>query len=72
MTPDKDFLTLLGKRIEQLATEKYKTQLEFAATCDVDERTLRRIFKAEQNASILVLRKIANGLEISLKELVDI
>lgn len=57
-------LEKLGETIKKRAKEKYKTNLDFACACDVDERTIRRIFKGEQNISLYVLFKICNVLEI--------
>ena len=72
MVTDSQYLFQLGRKIEELQRKKFKTQQEFSAACGVDERTFRRIIKQEQNPTILVLRKIAKGLDISLSELVDV
>jgi transcriptional regulator with XRE-family HTH domain len=72
MLNDDKFLLVLGKKIESLANEKFATQIEFSTVSDIDSRTLRRIIKAQQNPTILMLRKISNALEISLDELVKI
>jgi len=72
MLDDKQFLEKLGKKIELLGSSKFRLQSHFSDACEIDTRTLRRIIKAEQNPSILVLRKIAVGLEISLMELIDV
>jgi len=72
MISDDKYLQSLGKKVEGLYIKKYKNQSEFAVACEVDTRTVRRIIKAEQNPTILVLRKIASALDIELKELVDI
>ncbi len=71
LTNDK-FLQTLGKKIDEESIKKYKTQSDFAAACDVDTRTIRRIIKAEQNPTIIVLRGIAIALDIELKDLIDI
>ena len=72
MLSNDKFLHNLGKRIEELYIKKYKNQSDFAAACEVDTRTIRRIIKSEQNPTILVLRRIAIALDIELKELIDI
>lgn len=72
MLSNDKFLQNLGRKIENLYIEKYKNQSDFAAACEVDTRTVRRIIKSEQNPTILVLRKIATALDIELKELIDI
>ncbi|MBP6091614.1 MAG: helix-turn-helix transcriptional regulator [Crocinitomicaceae bacterium] len=72
MISNEEFLVKLGKRIEEAYLPKFKSQTEFALACDVDTRTIRRIIKAEQNPTILVLRGIANALECELTNLIDI
>jgi transcriptional regulator with XRE-family HTH domain len=72
MLTDDKFLEKLGRNIESLGRAKFKTQDDFSTACEIDTRTLRRIIKQEQNPTVLVLRKIARGLEISLSELVDV
>jgi len=47
-----DVLRKLGKVIKDKANVKYKTKIDFAFECDVDERTIRRILKGEQNISV--------------------
>lgn len=69
---DGKFLIKLGQKIEQLSIEKFRTQTEFSDISGIDARTIRRIIKAEQNPTILILRKISNALEIDLHELVKL
>jgi len=71
MLTDEKYLAKLGKRIETLSRDKFETQSKFSDECNVDTRTIRRIIKSEQNPSILVLRKIAISLDITLIELLD-
>lgn len=66
---DKDYLYNLGKKIFSLYREKYKSQNIFAQEVGCDNRTIRRIIRGEQNASIILLRKIAKTLDIDLAEL---
>jgi hypothetical protein len=56
----------LNSRIE----EQFKTKVEFAYACEIDEKTVRRILKAEQNISVGILIKISSSLHISLGELI--
>ena len=72
MLSDEKFLGKLGRKIESLASEKFSTQTEFSDASGIDTRTIRRIIKAEQNPTVLVLRNIARALQISLSELIDI
>ncbi len=72
MLTESQYLFKLGQKIEKLGAAKFKVQSDFSFACEVDTRTLRRIIKGEQNPSILILRKIAKGLEISLEELITV
>lgn len=71
MNDDDKFLLALGKKIEKLA-DGFDTQVKFAEKCGVDARSIRRIYKAQQNPSILVLRNIAKALDMELHELVNL
>lgn len=71
MKEEEKYLLLLGRKIEKLAAEKFKTQTQFSDAAEVDTRTIRRIIKGEQNPTILVLRKLAKALEIEVSELID-
>ncbi len=56
--------------LEKIISEKFLTNVEFAYVCEIDEKTVRRILKCEQNLSIGILLKISSGLNIELSELV--
>ena len=66
---DKNFLKLLALKIKKLRLSKGLKQYDFG----VDERTIRRIEKIEDNfnPSYLTLIKISETLEISISELLD-
>lgn len=49
--------------------KKFKTKLEFAAAADVEETTIRRVLKGEQNLSIKLLQQICNAIDIQLSDL---
>ncbi len=49
--------------------KKFKTKLEFAAAADVEETTIRRVLKGEQNLSIKLLQQICNAVDIKLSDL---
>ena len=72
MDENEKFLLELGKRIEKSAMVRYTTQIKFAEECEVDARTIRRIYKAQQNPTVLVLKQIANALGVKLYELVNL
>lgn len=62
------YLNKLGKRLKQLRKEKGLTQSD----CGVDDRTIRRIESPTEvfNPSYLTLIEIANGMGISLNDLI--
>lgn len=66
-----DFLIKLGQVISVKAKLKFKTNLEFASACEVDEKTVRRILKGEQNFSINIFFKICNVLDTKMSILLS-
>jgi len=68
---DQVYLILLGKRIELLRINSGESYDVFARLCGLDRRQLRRIEKAETNSSISVIKKIADGLNLTMSELLD-
>ena len=66
---DKDFLIKLGNAIAKKAKGKFKSNVEFANVCNVNESTIRRILRGEQNISIKVLKRICEALEIEISDL---
>ena len=47
------------------------SQEEFAFLCDIDRTYIGRIERLERKPTIVILDKIAKGLNIKLKDLVD-
>jgi transcriptional regulator with XRE-family HTH domain len=68
---DDIFLQTLGNRIASIRKEKHITQVELSYRCDIEKTNMRRIEAGNTNPTILMLKKIAAGLGISLKELLD-
>src|SRR6266403_1613856 len=68
-TPDGDFLLFLGKRVRQLRNQRGMTRKIVAREADVSERHLAQLEAGEGNVSIVLLRRIAEALNVSLKEL---
>jgi transcriptional regulator with XRE-family HTH domain len=63
------FLDKLGKNIEKEYLKKFPSQYAFAKEIGCDSRTIRRVIRGEQNASILLLLKISEALEVELSSL---
>jgi transcriptional regulator with XRE-family HTH domain len=66
-----DQLIQLGLLIKSKAEIKFKSNLEFASVCDIDEKSIRRILKGKQNFSIMIFAKIANALGIKMSDLLS-
>jgi transcriptional regulator with XRE-family HTH domain len=64
------FLIKLGENISKIRKEKGITQIELGHRCDFDRSNMRRIESGRTNPTILTLKKISEGLEVSLEELI--
>lgn len=69
MPKEKTLLIKLGDYIGKKAKAKFKSNVEFANVCDVNESTIRRILAGEQNVSLKVLKRICEVLDIKLSDL---
>jgi XRE family transcriptional regulator, aerobic/anaerobic benzoate catabolism transcriptional regulator len=67
--PDGDFLVFLGKRVRQLRSVRGMTRKIVARESDVSERHLAQLEAGGGNVSIVLLRRIASALNVSLNEL---
>ncbi|MDQ6470067.1 helix-turn-helix transcriptional regulator [Flavobacterium sp. LHD-80] len=66
-----EFLIKLGDNINARAKAKFKTNLEFASACEIDEASIRRILKGKQNFSIKIFLKICTALDVKMSELLS-
>jgi XRE family aerobic/anaerobic benzoate catabolism transcriptional regulator len=66
---DGDFLIFLGKRVRQLRSVRGTTRKMVARDANVSERHLAQLEAGEGNVSIVLLRRIAAALNVSLVEL---
>jgi transcriptional regulator with XRE-family HTH domain len=64
-----DILQDIAVIINREYLKKFKTKVEFAAASDVEEATIRRVLKGEQNLSIKLLQQICSALDIKLSDL---
>jgi XRE family aerobic/anaerobic benzoate catabolism transcriptional regulator len=69
LAPEADFLSTLGKRIRELRNRRAMTRKVIARDADVSERHLAQLETGEGNVSIVLLRRIAKALNVSLAEL---
>jgi XRE family aerobic/anaerobic benzoate catabolism transcriptional regulator len=63
------FLEFLGKRVRALRNRRGLTRKMMAREADVSERHLAQLEAGEGNVSIVLLRRIAAALHVSLEEL---
>jgi DNA-binding Xre family transcriptional regulator len=68
MPKEKDVLVRLGDYIGKKAKVKFKSNVEFANVCDINESTVRRILQGEQNVSVKVLERICEALEVKISD----
>src|SRR3982074_2041283 len=66
--PDGDFLLLLGQRVRKVRNVRGMTRKMVAQDSDVSERHLAQLEAGEGNVSIILLRRIAGALNVSLVE----
>ena len=69
---DKIFLQKLGNRISELRTNQKLTKVQLAFEINTSESNIRRIEKGQINSGIITLNKIAEALNTSLSDLVQI
>ena len=63
------FLLALGKRVRELRNRRGLTRKMMAREAEVSERHLAQLEAGEGNVSIVLLRRIAAALHVSLAEL---
>ena len=64
-----NILIQLGKRIAYLRKERKMSQLDLALESGINRNYLCDLEKGRRNASVLVLERIANALNIDLSTL---
>lgn len=68
---EQEFLEALGHRIKQIRKEKNMTQMQLAVKINNHDEQIGRVERAEVNVSASMLYRIAKGLGVSMKELMD-
>jgi len=66
-----EYLKKLGARIKTIRKEKHIKQVDLGYSCDIEKQSMNRIEAGKTNPSILLLRKIAEILEVSVGEFLD-
>lgn len=70
-TKESKYFQKLGAKIKRLREEKEIDQKSFAFDCEIGRTQLYMIEKGRTNPRLLTLMKIADGLEISVSELLE-
>ena len=66
---DKSYLLALGKRLRFFLEQKGVSQEQLAFICNVHRTYIGMLERAERNATIISIMKVAKGLNIPLVEL---
>lgn len=64
-------LKKLGQHIKKVRKEKNLSQTELAYSINKDQQSIQRLEAGKINPSYIYLREIAEGLEISLNDLLN-
>src|SRR5712692_4064598 len=68
---DAEFLSTLGKRVREIREQRGMARKILARDADVSERYLAQLETGEGNISIVLLRRVALALGVSLTELLS-
>ena len=68
----KKYLKSLGERIVGLRKKQGLTQVQLAEKLGTEHAQIGRLERGETNSTIIILRRIAKELGISVSELVDV
>ncbi len=69
---EKIFLEKLGRKITELRQEQNLSKVQLAFEINTGEAAIRRIELGQVNSGIVILRKIALALNVSLCDLLDV
>lgn len=69
LTGEKEFLAFVGARVRELRNQRGMTRKMVGQEADVSERHLAQLESGDGNISIVLLRRIAGALNVSLAEL---
>src|SRR5271170_7233528 len=68
--PEADYLKILGERVREARARRGMTRRILAKDSDVSERYLAQLESGQGNVSILLLRQIAQALDVRLETLI--
>ncbi|MEX0595103.1 MAG: helix-turn-helix transcriptional regulator [Candidatus Paceibacterota bacterium] len=67
----KDILVIFGNRVRSLRKEQNLSQEELSFKADLHRTYIGMIERAEKNITLVNIEKIANALNVDIKELFD-
>jgi len=70
MSNEPEFLIKLGSYISKKANEKFRSNVEFANVCDINESSIRRILQGKQNISLSILIRICDALDMKTSDVI--
>lgn len=69
---DQSYLQKVGLRLAQIRESKKITQEKLSELTKFDTRQIGRIERAETNASISIIKAIADKLKVNISEILDV
>ena len=72
MISKKEILITFGEKVREIRKEKGLSQEELSFKADLHRTYIGMIERAEKNITLLNIEKIANALEVSINDLLDI
>ncbi|MCB0742959.1 MAG: helix-turn-helix transcriptional regulator [Ignavibacteriae bacterium] len=70
MDSKQNILIKFGERVREIRKEKGLSQEELAHKADLHRTYIGMIERAEKNITLINIEKIANALEVNIKELI--
>ena len=71
MDSKQNILIKFGERVREIRKEKGLSQEELAHKADLHRTYIGMIERAEKNITLINIEKIANALEVNIKELIE-
>ena len=71
MDSKQNILIKFGERVREIRKEKGLSQEELAHKADLHRTYIGMIERAEKNITLINIEKIANALEVNIKELIQ-
>lgn len=68
---EKDYLTLFGQRVRELRQKTGLSQEKFALKIELDRTYFSSVESGKRNISLLNIKKIADGLDLSVDKLFE-